>query len=86
MCRPLKLNLFLTLHVQTELSSEAGISRNDDLTEVASRVRLLGVVDVQGHVTWGHAADETNTTLKLGAAHTHGVFCVGDNLEKTTER
>ena len=49
MCRP--LNLFLTLHVQTELSSEARISRNDDLTEVAPRVRLLGVVDVQRHVT-----------------------------------
>lgn len=40
----------VTLHVEPELSGEVGVFRDDDLTEVASRVGLLGVVDVQGDV------------------------------------
>lgn len=40
----------VTLHVEPELGGEVRIFRDDDLTEVASRVRLLGVVDVQGDI------------------------------------
>lgn len=40
----------VTLHVEPELGGEVRVFRDDDLTEVASRVRLLGVVDVQGDI------------------------------------
>lgn len=79
------LNQLLTLHVQTELSSEARVFRDDDLTEVASRVRLLGVVDVQRDVAGGHAVGEADAAFKLGAAHAHGAFSVGDDLDKRAE-
>lgn len=71
-----------TLHVQVELGGEVRVVRDDNLTEVASRVGLLGVVDVQGDVTGRHAAGKAHTALKLGAAHTHGAFGVGDDLKR----
>ncbi|TNN51789.1 hypothetical protein EYF80_038017 [Liparis tanakae] len=52
----------------------------DDLAEVAPRVRLLGVVDVQRHAAGRHDGGEAHAALKLGAAHAHGVLGVGDDL------
>lgn len=72
----------VTLHVEVELSGEVRVSRDDNLTEVASRVGLLGVVDVQGDVVGWHAADKAHTAFKLVAAHTHGVFGVGNDLKR----
>lgn len=72
----------VTLHVQGDLSGQVRVVGNDDLTEVASRVGLLGVVDVQGDVAGWHGADEAHPALKLGAAHAHGAFGVGDDLKR----
>lgn len=58
------------------------VIRDDNLTEVASRVGLLGVVDVQGDVAGWHAADKAHPAFKLVAAHTHGAFGVGDDLKR----
>lgn len=71
-----------TLNVKVELGGEVGVIRDDDLTEVASRVGLLGVVDVQGDVAGWHAADKAHAAFKLVAAHTRGAFGVRDDLKR----
>lgn len=78
----LRLNQLLTLHIQFKLASQARNSRNEDLTGVASRVGLLGVIDVQRDVIGGHAVHEADTALKLGATQANGAFCVGDDLDE----
>lgn len=55
------------------------------MAEVTSRIGLLGVVDVQRHVTRGHARGEPNSALKLGTPHTDGAFRVRDYLSKKRE-
>lgn len=72
--------LVLTIDVEAKFSSQAHCPGDDDLAEVASWVRLLRVVDVQGQVGWGHGGCEAHTLPELGAAKTDRVWGVRDDL------
>lgn len=49
-----RLPRFITFDIKAYVSGNGGSSRDDDNADVESGVRLLGVVDVDGEVGWGH--------------------------------
>lgn len=59
------LAVVITFDIKVHLSSNARTSMDDDTAHVASRVRLLGVVDGDGDVGWGHGHTEASSFCEL---------------------
>ena len=55
----------ITFDIKAHLSVEAGVSGDDDIADVDSRVRLLGVVDVDGEIGRGHGRAEAHSFGEL---------------------
>lgn len=55
----------ITFDIKVHLSGNARTSRDDDIADVASGVRLLGVVDVDGEVGRGHGHTEARSFGEL---------------------
>lgn len=55
----------ITFDIKAYLSRYGRSSRDDDNADVESRVRLLGVVDVEGEVCWGHGHAEAHSFGEL---------------------
>lgn len=64
----------ITFDIQLDLARNGGRSGDDHDAHVESRVRLLGVVDVEGEVGRGHAHAEAHPPgeLVLSVAHLTG--------------
>ncbi len=55
---------FVTFDIKAHLPDNAGSSGDDDVADVASGVRLLGVVDVDRDVGRGHGHTEAHSVGK----------------------
>ena len=55
----------ITFDIKVHLSRKARSSGDDDMADVESGVRLLGVVDVDGEVGWGHGHAEAHSFGEL---------------------
>lgn len=60
-----RLPWFITFDIKAYVSGNGGSSRDDDNADVESGVRLLGVVDVDGEVGWGHGHAEAHSFGEL---------------------
>lgn len=74
----------ITFDIKAYLSRNGRRSGDDDDADVQSRVRLLGVVNVEGDVGWGHGHAEADSFGELVLAKPNLTRVKIDHLDRET--